>query len=222
MDFTGQRDRFEAPRDAMVRKQLAERGIRDPRVLNAMRQVPRHEFLPKNFWQDAYEDHPLPIGEGQTISQPYIVAAMLEHLALQPKNEDRVLEIGTGSGYVTALLSVLCAEVFSIERHAPLAAAAESTLRRLQHANVHLKVGDGRDGWAEYAPFDSILVSAATPEIPPMLFAQLREGGRMMVPVGSYSSQQLQLIIKIDGRPEITYLEGCRFVPLVEGAGDSD
>jgi len=199
----------------MVRVQLAERGILDVRVLDAMRNVPRHEFVPVSFWQEAYEDHPVPIGEGQTISQPYIVAAMLEHLAVQAT--DRVLEVGTGSGYVTALLSLLCAEVYSVERHGQLAASAESTLHRLGYRNVKIRVGDGSQGWAEYSPFDGILVSAATPEVPPTLFAQVREGGRMMVPVGPASSQELQLIRKVGGQPEVTFLEGCRFVPLVEG-----
>jgi len=199
----------------MVRKQLAERGIRDLHVLDAMRRVPRHEFVPESFQQDAYEDHPLPIGEGQTISQPYIVAAMLEYLA--PQTAERVLEVGTGSGYVTALLSLLSAEVYSVERHAQLAISAESTLHRLGYRNMKIRVGDGSQGWPEYAPFDAILVSAATPEMPPALFAQLREGGRMVVPVGPPSNQELQLIRKVNGRPEIQVLEGCRFVPLVEG-----
>ena len=199
----------------MVRAQLAERGIRDVRVLEAMSKVPRHEFVPETFRQDAYEDYPLPIGEGQTISQPYIVAAMLQHLALQAT--ERVLEIGTGSGYVTALLSLLCAEVYSVERHGQLAISAESTLHRLAYRNVKIRVGDGSQGWPEYAPFDAILVSAATHEMPPSLLAQLREGGRMMVPVGPPSSQELQLIRKVGGEPEVKILEGCRFVPLVEG-----
>jgi protein-L-isoaspartate(D-aspartate) O-methyltransferase len=215
MDATSQRDYFQAERERMVRTQLAERGIREVRVLDAMSRVPRHEFVPETLRQEAYEDHPLPIGEGQTISQPYIVAAMLEHLALQ--TIDRVLEIGTGSGYVTALLSLLCAEVYSVERHAQLAALAESTLHRLGYRNMKIRVGDGSQGWPEYAPFDAILVSAATPEMPPALFAQLREGGRMVVPIGPASSQELQLIRKIGGEPEVRVLEGCRFVPLVEG-----
>jgi protein-L-isoaspartate(D-aspartate) O-methyltransferase len=215
MDATSQRDYFQAERERMVRTQLAERGIREVRVLDAMSRVPRHEFVPETLRQEAYEDHPLPIGEGQTISQPYIVAAMLEHLALQ--TIDRVLEIGTGSGYVTALLSLLCAEVYSVERHAQLAALAESTLHRLGYRNMKIRVGDGSQGWPEYAPFDAILVSAATPEMPPALFAQLREGGRMVVPIGPSSSQELQLIRKIGGEPEVRVLEGCRFVPLVEG-----
>jgi protein-L-isoaspartate(D-aspartate) O-methyltransferase len=219
MSFPFQRDSPQLQRERMVRTQLADRGIRDLRVLDAMRKVPRHEFVPESFRQDAYEDHPLPIGEGQTISQPYIVAAMLKHLALQAN--ERILEIGTGSGYMTALLSLLCAEVYSVERHAQLAASAESTLHRLEYRNVKIRVGDGGQGWAEYAPFDAILVSAATPEMPPALFAQLRDGGRMIVPVGPPSIQELQLIYKVSGRPEVKILEGCRFVPLVEGAVDS-
>jgi len=225
MDFPFQRDSPQRQCEEMVRVQLVERGIRDLRVLDAMGRVPRHEFVPEDFRRDAYGDHPLPIGEGQTISQPYIVAAMLEHLALQAT--DRVLEIGTGSGYVTALLSLLCAEVYSVERHAPLAAVAESALHGLGHPdlkcrNVKIRVGDGRQGWPDYAPFDAILVSAATSEMPPALFDQLREGGRMMAPVGPSSSQELQLIRKIGGQPKVKVLEGCRFVPLVEGTMDSD
>ncbi len=219
MSFPFQRDSLQQEREAMVRTQLADRGISDLRVLDAMRNVPRHEFVPETFRPDAYEDYPLPIGEGQTISQPYIVAAMLEYLALEAT--DRVLEVGTGSGYVTALLSLLSAEVYSVERHAQLVASAESTLRRLEYRNVKIRVGDGSQGWAEYAPFDAVLVSAATPEMPPALFAQLREGGRMMAPIGPPSSQELQLIRKVGGRPEVTILEGCRFVPLVEGPVDS-
>ena len=214
-----QSDSTERQREEMVRVQLAGRGIHDVGVLNAMREVPRHEFVPEAFQQGAYEDHPLPIGEGQTISQPYIVAAMLEHLTLQ--GTDRVLEIGTGSGYVTALLSLLCSEVYSVERHAQLAASAQDTLQRLGDRNVKIKVGDGNQGWAEYAPFDAILVSAAAAEMPPMLFAQLREGGRMILPIGPPFSQELQLIRKVGGRPEIRTLEGCRFVPLVEESPDS-
>lgn len=219
MTFPFQRDSPERQREAMVRMQLADRGIRDPRVLEAMRQVPRHEFVPETFRQQAYEDHPLPIGEDQTISQPYIVAAILEHLAL--KDSDRVLEVGTGSGYVTALLAVLAAEVYSVERHATLATTAEATLHRLEYRNVHIAVGDGTQGWAEHAPFDAILVSAATSAMPPALFAQLREGGRMIVPVGPSFSQELQLIVKVGGQPKVQILEGCRFVPLVEGTVDS-
>ena len=215
MNFPFQRDSLQLQRERMVRTQLAERGIRDARVLAAMSTVPRHEFVPEPLRQDAYEDHPLPIAEGQTISQPYIVAVMLEHLALQAS--DRVLEVGTGSGYVTALLAELCAEVFAVERYASLAATAEATLLRLEFRNVHIKVGDGCLGWSEQTPFDAILVSAATAEVPPALIEQLKEGGRLTIPVGSPTSQELWLIRKLDGRPEIRVLEGCRFVPLVGG-----
>ena len=219
MSFPFQPDSLQLQRERMVQTQVAERGIRDVRVLDAMRKVPRHEFVPEPLRREAYEDHPLPIGEGQTISQPYIVAAMLAHLALQAGDQtaERVLEVGTGSGYVTALLSLLSAEVYSVERHAQLAISAQSTLHRLGYRNIKIKVGDGGQGWAEYAPFDAIIVSAATSEMPPALFAQLREGGRMVVPVGPPSSQELQLIRKVSGLPEVEVLEGCRFVPLVEG-----
>jgi len=206
---------LQSQRERMVRAQLAGRGIRDARVLAAMGMVPRHEFVPEFLRQDAYEDHPLPIGEGQTISQPYIVAAMLEHLALEPAN--RVLEVGTGSGYVTAVLAVLCGHVFSVERHASLAGSAGATLARFGYQNVTIKVGDGSEGWSERAPFDAILVSAATAEVPPALLAQLKEGGRMIIPVGSPTSQALQLIRKVSGHSEVRMLEGCRFVPLVGG-----
>jgi protein-L-isoaspartate(D-aspartate) O-methyltransferase len=219
MAFPFQRDSFHSQREQMVQTQLAERGIRDLRVLEAMRSVPRHEFVLEEFRDRAYEDYPLPIGEGQTISQPYIVAAMLEHLAL--RENDRVLEVGTGSGYVTALLSVLCTKVFSVERYASLAESARATLLRLGYNNVAIRVGDGTLGWSEQAPFDAILVSAATPKVPPALFEQLREGGRMILPVGPAWSQELQLIRKVGARAEITVLEGCRFVPLVGGAVDS-
>jgi protein-L-isoaspartate(D-aspartate) O-methyltransferase len=199
--------------EEMVRKQLAERGIRDARVLAAMSSVPRHEFVPETLRLSAYEDHPLPIGEGQTISQPYIVAAMLERLGLQ--GDERILEVGTGSGYVTALLSLLASKVYSVERHAQLAASAENILQRFEYQNVKIKVGDGSQGWPEHAPFDAILVSAATPETPPALFAQLREGGRMIAPIGPSTSQDLHLIRKVGGVPEVKVLEGCRFVPLI-------
>ena len=213
-------DEYEAQREAMVRVHLEARGIRDRRVLSAMLEVPRHEFVPEEFQSDAYEDHPLPIGAGQTISQPYIVAVMLQHLALRP--HDRVLEVGTGSGYATALLSRLCAQVCSVERHPELAASAQSTIARLGYSNVTIKVADGSQGVPESAPFDAILVSAATPALPPALFVQLREGGRLVIPVGFAISQQLQLIRRVGGQVEVELLEGCRFVPLVEGTVDGE
>lgn len=204
---------FEAQRERMVRQQLEERGIRDVRVLDALRSVPRHQFVAEEFRDQAYEDHPLPIGEGQTISQPYMVGLMLEHLELCIA--DRVLEVGTGSGYATALLSVLCAEVFSVERYASLALSAETMLRRLEYCNVRIRAGDGSLGWCEYAPFDAVVVSAATSEVPAQLFLQLREGGRMILPVGPPSCQELQLVRRINGQPDVTVFEACRFVPLI-------
>jgi protein-L-isoaspartate(D-aspartate) O-methyltransferase len=214
MNSPFQGDLFRAQRERMVRTQLADRGIRDPGVLAAMREVPRHEFVAESLRHNAYEDHPLPIGSEQTISQPYIVAIMLQHLELQPS--DRVLEVGTGSGYVAALLSTMCGEVYSVERHIELALVAESRLAVLGYAKVKVRIGDGRCGWPEYAPYDAILVSAAASDVPPLLFDQLGEGGRLMVPVGVPASQELRLIRKIGGQAETRNLEACRFVPLVE------
>jgi protein-L-isoaspartate(D-aspartate) O-methyltransferase len=200
-------------RQFMVDSQLRARGIADSRVLDAMLRVPRHEFVPEAFRAETYEDHPLPIGEGQTISQPYVVAVMLE--SLQLKHGDNVLEIGTGSGYVTALLAELAAQVFSIERHDTLAANARAVLARLGYNNVHVLTGDGTLGLPAHAPFDAILVSAATLRIPPALIAQLREGGRMIVPVGSADSQQLSFIRVHNGQPIISLHDPVRFVPLI-------
>ncbi len=201
----------------MVETQLRARGVRDERVLDAMARVPRHEFVAERYLGQAYEDHPIPIGEGQTVSQPYIVALMLEALQLEPS--DTVLEIGTGSGYQAALLAELCRHVYSIERHAALAREAEQALARLGYSNVTVLVGDGSAGLPQFAPYDAIIVSAAAPQVPPPLFEQLREGGRMVVPVGPAACQELQLVRKQDGEPLITLLEGCRFVPLVGGQG---
>jgi protein-L-isoaspartate(D-aspartate) O-methyltransferase len=201
----------------MVESQLRGRGIRDERVLAAMFRVPRHEFVSEEHRDQVYEDHPIPIGEGQTISQPYIVAIMLEALALTPS--DIVLEIGTGSGYQTALLSELTRQVYSVERHEALARAARATLARLGFNNVEVFVGDGSRGLPDRAPFDAIVVSAAAPQIPPPLFEQLREGGRMVIPVGPAHAQELQLVRKHEGRPVVTSMEGCRFVPLIGSEG---
>ncbi len=210
-------DRYHALRVAMVEVQLRGRGIRDPRVLAAMERGPRHEFLGPEFQREAYEDRPLPIGHGQTVSQPYIVAAMLEALELQPS--DRVLEVGTGSGYQTALLAELAAQVYSIERHAPLAERARQTLERLGYRSVEIVVGDGTEGLPAAAPFDAILVSAAAPRIPPPLLEQLAEGGRMIVPVGFCEGQELELVRKQQGQPCVTRLDACRFVPLIGREG---
>jgi protein-L-isoaspartate(D-aspartate) O-methyltransferase len=208
---------FEILRQHMVQSQLRARGIADERVLNAMARVPRHEFVGEPYRDQAYEDHPLPIGEGQTISQPYIVALMLEALALTAT--DKVLEVGTGSGYVTALLAELAAQVFSMERHAALAVQARELLARLGYTNVKVIVGDGSQGFSGSAPYDAILVSAAAAELPRPLLAQLGEGGRMIIPVGAAEAQQLQMIRIEDGEPHITLRELCRFVPLVSGSG---
>ena len=207
---------FSSQRLRMVEEQLRARGIRDERVLSAMSRVPRHQFSLQRYRDQAYEDHPLPIGEGQTISQPYIVALMLEAVSLKPT--DRVLEIGTGSGYVTALLAEMAAEVFSVERHAALASEARELLVRLGYTNVRVVVGDGSLGFPEAAPYDAIVVSAAAGEVPRALIAQLAEGGRMIIPVGPEDSQQLQLIQMQDGQPRTTLRELCRFVPLVSGS----
>ncbi|MCA9519367.1 MAG: protein-L-isoaspartate(D-aspartate) O-methyltransferase, partial [Myxococcales bacterium] len=176
----------------MVVRQLGERDIFDPRVLEAFRRVPRHELVPRTLWDEAYEDHPLPIGEGQTISQPYMVAIMLQLLRL--RGVERVLEIGTGSGYQTALLAELAAEVFSIERVPTLAERAEGDLERLGYRNVSIRVGDGTLGWPECAPYDAIVVSAGAPRVPAPLVEQLGDGGVLAVPVGSRSVQYLTLV----------------------------
>ena len=217
MSDGAQSEALQARREVMVVVQLRERGIRDQRVLEAMARVPRHEFVPQDRVADAYGDFPLPIGEGQTISQPYIVAAMLEALAL--REEDSVLEIGTGSGYQTAILCELCRNVYSVERYPSLRQQAEKTLKRLGYTNFELRTGDGSLGWPEAAPFDGIVVSAAVPRVPVTLFEQLREGGRLMLPVGSQFSQELQLIRKQAGVARFTHLDGCRFVPLVGSGG---
>jgi protein-L-isoaspartate(D-aspartate) O-methyltransferase len=210
-------DPFLAQRRSMVESQLRARGIRDERVLAAMFRVPRHEFVSAEHRDQVYEDHPIPIGEGQTLSQPYIVAVMLEALALDPS--DTVLEIGTGSGYQTALLAELAKQVYSVERHASLAHDARATLARLGYSNVEVALGDGSHGLAERAPFDAIVVSAAAPQIPPPLFEQMREGGRMVIPVGPAHAQELQLVRKQAGKLIVANLEGCRFVPLIGSEG---
>lgn len=212
-----QAEQFAAQRELMVSAQLRARGISDERVLAAMARVPRQEFIADEYREQAYEDHPVPIGEGQTLSQPYIVAIMLEALSLT--GSEKVLEIGTGSGYQTALLAELAGEVYSLERHASLAHSAEDVLHRLGYGNVHVRVGDGSEGLPDRAPFDAIIVSAAAPRIPPALFEQLREGGRMVVPVGPAHAQELQLVRKQDGQAVVENLEGCRFVPLIGGQG---
>lgn len=204
---------FTAQRAEMIEKQLRRRGIRDAAVLAAMAEVPRHEFVPQEVRARAYEDAPLPIGGGQTISQPYIVAAMTAALRLQ--KEDRVLEIGAGCGYQAALLSLLSKDVFAIERRPELASAASEKLARLGYANVHVHCGDGTLGLPEFAPFNAILVAAAAPAVPRPLLGQLAEGGRMILPIGDTENQELRLIEKQGNSFLTSTMEGCRFVPLV-------
>jgi protein-L-isoaspartate(D-aspartate) O-methyltransferase len=201
-----------SPVGAMITRQLRARGISDQRVLQAMGSVPREKFVPKELRNSAYDDRPLPIGYGQTISQPFIVAFMTEQL--QPKKNQRVLEIGTGSGYQAAVLSGLVAEVDTIEIVRPLAQRAEAVLRELGYKNVHVKAGDGYKGWPEHAPFDAIIVTAAPDHVPPPLVEQLKEGGRMVIPVGKSGWQKLYLLEKQGGQIRQTAVIPVRFVPL--------
>ena len=202
-----------AARLAMVEQQIALRGIRDPRLLAVMREIPRHRFVPPDRRGEAYEDRPLPIGEMQTISQPYMVALMTD--ALAPAGTDRVLEIGTGSGYQTAILSRLAAAVTSIERHRTLAGQAADRLRELGCDNVRVVVGDGTEGWPEGAPFDRILVTAGAPAVPETLRLQLADGGRLVIPVGPPGMQRLTLIDREGSRFQSQEGEACTFVPLI-------
>jgi len=209
---------FEAARARMVRDQLVARDIRDPRVLAAMGKVPRQEFVPKDLRAEAYEDGPLPIGLGQTISQPYVVAFMTEALGLRP--EDRVLEIGTGSGYQAAVLAGLVAEVYTLELVEPLARRAEATLQRLGCSNVKVRAGDGYLGWPQAAPFDAIIATCAPEQVPQVLVDQLKVGGRMIVPVGAQGgAQELILLRKHPGGLERQAVLPVRFVPMVKGRG---
>jgi protein-L-isoaspartate(D-aspartate) O-methyltransferase len=208
-DFAGQRQR-------MVEQQLKPRGIKDERVLAAMARVPREEFIPADVRGDAYEDGPLPIGYDQTISQPYIVAFMTEQL--RPRPNDRVLEIGSGSGYQAAILANLVADVYTIEIVEPLAKTAEATLQRLGYKNVHIKVGDGYKGWPEQAPFDAIIVTCAPENVPQPLIDQLKDGGRMIIPVGARFAQQLYLLEKKNGQLKESVTLPVRFVPMLRAA----
>ena len=198
-------------RHAMVDEQIVARGVRNPRVLAAMRKVPRHEFVPDDVRHLAYRDHPLPIGHEQTISQPYIVALITELAAVGPKA--KVLEVGTGSGYQAAVLAEVVGTVYSIEIVAPLAARAKRTLSRLGFANVHVRTGDGYRGWPEHAPFDSIVVTAAPPHVPEPLKQQLVVGGRLVIPVGRYH-QDLRVITRTATGFEETKVLPVRFVPM--------
>jgi protein-L-isoaspartate(D-aspartate) O-methyltransferase len=204
---------FPRQRQRMVEQQLKPRGITDERVLAAMAKVPREEFVPADQRSDAYEDGPLPIGYDQTISQPYIVAFMTEQLRLKPT--DRLLEIGSGSGYQAAVLAELVPDVYTVEIIEPLAKTAQATLQRLGYKNVHLKVADGYQGWPEEAPFDAIVVTCAPENVPQPLVNQLKDGGRMVIPVGERFAQQLYLLEKKNGQLKESATLPVRFVPMV-------
>ncbi|RMH76626.1 MAG: protein-L-isoaspartate(D-aspartate) O-methyltransferase [Calditrichaeota bacterium] len=210
---------YQVLRERMVREQIEARGIHDPRVLRAMRKVERHKFVPEEYRDLAYEDHPLPIGEGQTISQPYIVALMTELLELD--EHDRVLEVGTGSGYQAAVLAEICDSVYTIEIIESLGRRAEALLKELGYTNVKVKIGDGYKGWPEHAPFDGIIVTCAPTHIPPPLQEQLAEGGRMVIPVGERFTQELVLLRKENGKIIQREVIPVRFVPMLkEGGGE--
>lgn len=197
----------------MVQDQLVSRDIHDPRTLAAMTEVPRHWFVDDAMQGRAYGDHPLPIGGGQTISQPYIVAYMTQALGL--KGHEKVLEIGTGSGYQAAILARLCSQVFTVERINSLLAGARKIFDRLRYFNIRSKLDDGTLGWAEFGPYDAIIVTAGGPEIPEPLIDQLADPGSLIIPVGDQHEQVLQLLRKKEGRVEISLLAGVRFVDLV-------
>lgn len=197
----------------MVQEQLLNRDISDPRTLAAMAEVPRHWFVDDAMHGRAYGDHPLPIGAGQTISQPYIVALMTQALGL--RGNEKVLEIGTGSGYQAAVLSRLCSQVFTVERINSLLAGARRVFDKLHYFNIRSKLDDGTTGWVDFCPYDAIIVTAGGPEIPDPLIAQLADPGRLIIPVGDQYEQVLQLLEKKDGKITITSLVGVRFVDLV-------
>ena len=208
---------FDEARERMVEEQLRARGLRDERLLAAFRKVPRHLFVPPELQRDAYTDHPLPIGEGQTISQPYIVALMTHHLRLH--GHERVLEIGTGSGYQTAILADLALEIFSVERLPVLLTRVQERLQTLGYLNVRLSPGNGSLGWPERAPYDAILVGAAAPDIPAPLLEQLGEQGRMVLPIGSTQTQMLVQVEKRHGLVSQRDIASCVFVPLLGERG---
>jgi protein-L-isoaspartate(D-aspartate) O-methyltransferase len=210
---------FEALRHEMVERQIVARGVRDRRVLQALRAVPREAFVPERLAALAYDDTPLPIGEDQTISQPYVVALMAEALELRPG--DKALEIGAGSGYAAAVLSRIARQVWAIERHESLARQARERMQRLGYANVHILYGDGTLGWPEQAPFDAIAVAAGGPDVPPALLDQLAAGGRLVIPIGP--DPRTQSLVRLRRRADGTYaredLGAVRFVPLIGAQG---
>jgi protein-L-isoaspartate(D-aspartate) O-methyltransferase len=206
-------DASASERRAMIDTQIRKRGVSSVRVLEAMAAVPRHEFVPLKFRNEAYADKPLPIGEGQTISQPYMVAAMTE--ALELTGSERVLEIGTGSGYQAAVLSLVASQVITVENHTLLALAAQERLTKLGYANVHVHNGDGSAGFLDAAPYDAILVTAGAPEIPRIFASQLREGGRLVIPVGDRDNQELMQAKLENGQLKSRALFNCKFVLLL-------
>jgi protein-L-isoaspartate(D-aspartate) O-methyltransferase len=207
------RDRTVAARDRMVQRHLEERGIKDKRVLEAFRTVPRHEFIQPEVRHLSYEDESIPIGEGQTITPPFDVAFMTE--ALEPKPTDRVYEVGTGSGYQAAILSRLVKEVYSVEIHKPLADGATQVLKKLGYDNVKNRHGDGYEGWPDAAPFDAVIVTCAPEKVPGPLVEQLREGGRMVIPIGDRYNQTVYLMVKKDGKlQQVKALRPTLFVPM--------
>ena len=210
-------DKYEKVRQRMVREQIVARGIKDQKVIQSMLNVKRHLFVPKNQERMAYEDRPLPIGEGQTISQPYIVALMTETLELE-KNM-RVLEVGTGSGYQAAILAEIVKEVYSIEIIESLGLKAKKLLKNLNYQNINIKIGDGYKGWEEHAPFDAIIVTCAPANIPDPLKKQLKEGGKMIIPMGGSITQELVLLEKKNGKLIKQVVAAVRFVPMVRNDG---
>ena len=205
-------------RNLMVEEQLIPRGILDKRVLAAFRSVPRHEFVGKDLAQSAYNDYPLPIGQMQTISQPYMVALMTESLKL--KGGEKILEIGTGSGYQSAILAELAKEVYSVERFKELADSSSEMIKKLGYSNVHIKTGDGTLGWEEFAPYDGIVVTAGAPGLPASLIRQLKDGGRLLIPIGTDGfGQILTLVEKLGKSVRTSELCGCMFVPLIGKEG---
>ncbi|MBN2620825.1 protein-L-isoaspartate(D-aspartate) O-methyltransferase [candidate division WOR-3 bacterium] len=208
---------WKVERERMVKEQIIARGIKDQRVIDAMKQVPRHLFVEPTYYHQAYKDYPLPIGHDQTISQPYMVASMTE--LLEVTGNEKTLEIGTGSGYQTAVLALLCDKVYTIERISELRQHAATLLDQLGFRNVSLMVGDGSLGWSTYAPYDAILVTAGAPEIPNALIAQLAENGRLVIPVGDEYSQVLNLVKKHKGRIYRKEFFSCAFVPLIGKEG---
>lgn len=213
-----QSDPYAAKREEMVRTQLIPRGITSKEVLMAFKKVPRHLFVPQTYLHRAYDDQPLPIGKGQTISQPFIVAYMTEALEIKPG--DKVLEIGTGSGYQAAILAEMGADVYTVEVHEELSLAARKVLDRLEYSSVHVKAGDGHSGWSDYAPYDAILVTCAPSRVPPALKEQLKEGGRMIIPVGEPDWVQfLYYLEKRDGKVRQKNVMSVRFVPMTDSTG---